>query len=240
MKTIHNKITRSDERFHTKLDWLDSWHSFSFGHHFDPERIQFGPLRVVNDDIVSPGGGFPTHPHQDMEIITLVLRGQLEHKDSMGNGRVIEPGDIQYMSAGTGVYHSEFNPSNVEDVRLLQIWIQPHTQGLEPTYADRKILGKQDNEWSLLLSNDGRDGSMAIRQDAHLSSVRLTQGKSIAYSDASSDRGYWLFVINGEVEVAGSRLSNGDSVELSGLQSLEIRNSGQENAEVILFDLPVS
>lgn len=240
MKTIHKKITRSNERFHTKLDWLDSWHSFSFGHHFDPERIQFGPLRVVNDDVVEPGGGFPRHPHQDMEIITLVLRGQLEHKDSMGNGRVIEPGDIQYMSAGTGVYHSEFNPSDQNDVRLLQIWIQPHAQGLEPAYADRKIIGKQDNEWTLLLSNDGQEGSMAIRQDAKLSSVRLTSGNSIEYVNANPERGYWLFVINGEVEVADSKLSAGDSVELSGLDALSIASSGQEDAELILFDLPLA
>ncbi len=239
MKTIDSTITRSEERFHTKLDWLDSWHSFSFGHHFDPERVQFGPLRVVNDDVVAPGGGFPMHPHRDMEIITLVLRGQLEHKDSMGNGRVIEPGDIQYMSAGTGVFHSEFNPSEREEVRLLQIWIQPHTQGLEPSYADRKVLGKQDNQWTLLLSGDGRDGSMTIRQDVRLSSVRLSPGKAIEYSEARGERGYWLFVINGEVELAQSKLCSGDSVELRGPESIEILNPGEQDAEVILFDLPI-
>ena len=186
---VTKQITRSNERMHTKIDWLDSNHSFSFGAHYDPERMGFGPLRVVNDDIVAPGGGFPAHPHQDMEIISIVWEGQLEHKDSMGNGRVIQTGDIQYMSAGSGVVHSEFNPSSEKPVHFMQIWIEPNAKGLEPRYADQPIIGEVDNEWKLILSPDGRGDSMAIRQDVELRSVQLNEGASVRYSPRSDGRG---------------------------------------------------
>jgi redox-sensitive bicupin YhaK (pirin superfamily) len=176
------QLTRSAERMHTQIDWLDGYHSFSFGHHHDPERMGFGPLRVVNDDRVAPSGGFPSHPHRDMEIVTIVLEGELEHKDSMGNGRTIQAGEIQYMSAGTGVIHSEFNPSADRSVHLMQIWIEPSEIGLKPRYADQRLASAELNTWNLLLSSDGRAGSMAIRQDAELRSATLAAGASIDYA----------------------------------------------------------
>lgn len=231
-------ITRSTQRMHTQMGWLDSWHSFSFGGHFDPDRMNFGPLRVVNDDTVSPGGGFGTHPHADMEIISLVLEGQLEHKDSMGNGRVIQPGDLQYMSAGSGVRHSEFNPSKENPVHFMQIWIEPNAKGLEPRYADQPILGAEPDTWKLLLSPDGRDGSMAIRQDVTLRSAELTAGSSLDYAPAAG-RGLWLFVIEGKVEAIGDTLSQGDSAAIEGLEEFKVTGTGGTSAQILLFDVPL-
>lgn len=236
--TITKQITRSDERMHTKIDWLDSNHSFSFGGHYDPERMGFGPLRVVNDDIVAPGGGFPSHPHSDMEIISIVLDGQLAHKDSLGNGRVIETGDIQYMSAGSGVVHSEFNPSKDKPAHFMQIWIQPNAKGLEPRYADQPIIGERENEWKLILSPDGREGSMAIRQDVELRTIQLAENASANYAPATSERGLWLFVIEGDITADGSSLSKGDSLALTEAGEIEIRNRTQASAKLLLFDVP--
>lgn len=237
--TIQKQLTRSNERMHSQHGWLDSRHSFSFAGHYDPERMGFGPLRVVNDDIIAPGGGFPSHPHSDMEIVSLVLDGQLEHKDSMGNGSVIQAGDIQYMSAGTGVVHSEFNPSGDQPVHLMQIWIQPREKGLEPRYADQRIIGDTDNEWNLILSPDGRNGSMAIRQDAELRTVRLTEGASIDYAPQGEGRGLWIFVIEGEIDVGGETLAQGDSLALAEVEALDLKQSGTGAAKVMLFDLPI-
>lgn len=239
MKTIQQKLTRSDERMHSDLGWLNSRHSFSFGGHYDPDRMGFGPLRVVNDDIVAPGGGFPSHPHSDMEIISIVLDGQLEHEDSLGNGRVIQTGDIQYMSAGSGVVHSEFNPSKDQPVHFMQIWIQPREKGLEPRYADQPIIGSVDNEWNLILSPDGRDGSMAIRQDAELRTVRLTDGQSISHQTEGEVRGLWLFVLDGEVVVEGETLAKGDSLAMTGVDGIDLVQAGAEPSKVMLFELPV-
>jgi redox-sensitive bicupin YhaK (pirin superfamily) len=235
MKT---QITRSNQRMHTEMGWLDSWHSFSFGGHLDPERMNFGPLRVVNDDTVAPNGGFGSHPHSDMEIISLVLDGELEHKDSMGNGRVIKTGDIQYMSAGSGVVHSEFNPSKEKPVHFMQIWIVPNAKGLEPRYADQPIIGTEPDSWKLLLSPDGRDGSMEIRQDVTLRSAEITPGIALSYSPEAG-RGLWVFVIEGELETAGDVLNKGDSAAIEGLSELSVRNSGTEPAQVLLFDVPL-
>lgn len=237
MKATIHQLTRSNERMHTHVDWLDSRHSFSFGEHQDPERMRFGPLRVVNEDRVAPGGGFSPHPHRDMEIVSIVLDGRLSHEDSMGNGRVIAAGDIQYMSAGSGVVHSEFNPSAEDPVHFLQIWIEPETQALEPRYADQPILGERLNEWTLILSADGRSGSMAIRQDAELRTVQLTAGEALNYAPKSSARGLWLFVLEGELAVAGEVLNQGDSLALSGLEQLNVANTGSELAKLLLFDL---
>ena len=232
------QTTRSTQRMHSNLGWLNSWHSFSFGGHHDPERMGFGPLRVVNDDTVQPKGGFGSHPHSDMEIISLVLDGQLEHKDSMGNGRVIQTGDIQYMSAGSGVVHSEFNPSEDTPVHFMQIWIQPTTKGLEPRYADQPIIGSKPNEWNLLLSPDGHDDSMAIRQDVTLRSAELTDGSSISHQ-TEPDRGLWVFVIEGEVSAVEDHLGKGDSVAIEGLTDLTIQQTGDKPARVLLFDVPL-
>lgn len=236
---MKKQLTRSDERMHSDLGWLNSRHSFSFGGHVDPERMGFGPLRVVNDDVVAPGKGFGTHPHRDMEIVSLVLSGQLEHKDSMGNGRVIQTGDIQYMSAGTGVEHSEFNPSSENPVHFMQIWIEPRQKGLPPRYADQPILGEKENEWKLLLSPDGRDGSIEIRQDAELYSARITPGTRLSHASSKPSTGFWVFVIDGQVDVDGDRLGQGDSSAIQGPDAIQLENSGNMNAKVLLFEVSV-
>lgn len=236
---MQQQITRSGARGHTEIGWLDSRHSFSFGRHYDPERMGFGPLRVVNDDIVAPKGGFPPHPHRDMEIISIVLDGELEHKDSMGNGRVIRTGEIQYMSAGTGVTHSEFNPSSDRPVHFMQIWIQPNAVGQKPAYADQPLVGAEANIWSLVLSPDGREGSMPIRQDVELRTVQLEVGQSIEYTTPKAGRGFWLFVIEGGIQSADLELGKGDSVAISGVESVRIENKGSASAKVMLFDLPL-
>lgn len=236
---MSKQITRSAERMHTNIDWLNSRHSFSFGGHYDPARMGFGPLRVVNDDIVAPGKGFGSHPHKDMEIISLVLDGQLEHKDSMGNGRVIQTGDIQYMSAGSGVVHSEFNPSPDKPVHFMQIWFEPYSKGLPPRYADQPIIGAVENEWKLLLSPDGHAGSIEIRQDAELRSVQLTPGSSLPYTTAKTKRGFWVFVIEGEVEVDGDAMGKGDSSAMSGLDEIAVTCTGSVPAKLLIFDVPL-
>ncbi len=235
---MFKQITRAQERMRTQIGWLDGWHSFSFGGHYDPDRMGFGALRVVNDDRIAPGGGFAPHPHADMEIVTLVLEGQVEHKDSMGNGRVINTGEVQYMSAGSGVTHSEFNPSQAQPTHLMQIWIEPNAKGLEPRYADQPIIGEADNEWKLILSADGRDDSIAIRQDAELRTVQLSDGASLSYAAKGEERGLWLFVIEGEVSVDGETLSTADSLALSGVEELEVVNRSGGPAKVLLFDVP--
>ncbi len=238
MKAITKQITRAKERGHTRIDWLDGWHSFSFGHHYDPARMGFGALRVVNDDRIQPKGGFAPHPHRDMEIVTIVLAGQLEHKDSMGNGRIIRAGEVQYMSAGTGVTHSEFNPSSDTEVHLMQIWIQPMQTGYAPRYADQPLVGADKNMWTLIFSADGRGGSVAIRQDAELRSVELESGARIDYAPRDGSRGLWLFVIDGEVEVVGERLGPADSIGLNGVETLWIRSAA--DAKLLLFDVPMT
>lgn len=237
MKIRHRQLTRSGERMHSDLGWLNSRHSFSFGGHYDPERMGFGPLRVVNDDIVAPGGGFPSHPHSDMEIISIVLDGQLEHKDSLGNGRVIETGDIQYISAGSGVVHSEFNPSKENPVHFMQIWVEPKEKGLEPRYADQPMIGAVENKWNLIFSPDGREESIAIRQDTELHTVQLSPGSAIEHRVSGPDRGLWLFVIEGTIELADAHLAQGDSIALSEVDALSLENSGDDKARVMLFDL---
>ncbi|MEM8868631.1 MAG: pirin family protein [Verrucomicrobiota bacterium] len=231
------QITRANQRGHTDISWLDSRHSFSFGSFYDPSRMGFGPLRVVNEDRVAPSGGFPPHPHSDMEIISIVLDGQLEHKDSMGNGRVIETGDIQYMSAGTGVTHSEFNPSAEKPVHFMQIWVEPNAKGLAPRYADQALVGAENNVWSLVFSPDGRDGSMAIRQDVELRTVQLDPEASIQYRSEETGRGFWIFVIEGSVEVDGAPLHSGDSLALSESDAVTLRSVGEAAAKVMLFDV---
>src|SRR5216117_3345910 len=162
------KIRKANERGHAEHGWLDTYHTFSFADYYDPQWMGFSSLRVINDDLVMPGMGFGTHPHRDMEIITYILSGALQHKDSMGNGRVIGAGDVQYMAAGTGVQHSEFNPSKKEPVHLLQIWIQPDQRGVKPSYAEKSLKGVAPGELQLITSKTGRDGSIAIHQDADL------------------------------------------------------------------------
>jgi len=224
---------------HTKIDWLDSRHSFSFGGHYDPARMGFGPLRVVNDDRIAPGGGFPAHPHRDMEIVSLVLEGALAHKDSMGNGSTVRAGEVQYMSAGSGVVHSEFNPSETDSMRLLQIWIEPNANGLEPRYAEQPIVGETVDTWKLILSADGREGSVTIRQDAELRSAQLSPGAEIRHEPVGAGRGLWLFVIEGTVAAADETLGPGDSLAMAAVGDFDLSNPGNDPAKVILFDLPL-
>ena len=237
--TATRQITRAQQRMRTRIDWLDGYHSFSFAEHYDPQRMGFGPLRVVNDDTIAPEGGFPAHPHQDMGIVTIVLQGQLKHQDSMGNGRIINAGEIQYMSAGSGVVHSEFNPSASAAVHLMQIWIEPQQRGLAPRYADQPLVGVAPNSWSLILSPDGRDGSISIRQDAELRTVQLDAGASIDYRPADVDRGLWLFVLEGAVQVDGATLAAADSLALTGVDALQLENAASDGSKLLLFDLPL-
>ena len=230
MKTI----LRSNERGHASHGWLDSYHTFSFAEYYNPQWMGYRSLRVINDDLVMPGMGFGTHPHRDMEIISYVLSGAIEHKDSMGNGRVIRAGEFQYMAAGTGVQHSEFNPSKTEPLRLLQIWIQPDTKGVKPRYAERNLAQAETGKLHLVASKTGRDDSMEIHQDASLLLGKLDAGQSVKHSLAK-DRHAWVHVAEGEVEVNGTKLTGGDAVAVSDEQSLNI--SASKPSQVLLFDL---
>lgn len=228
-------LRRSHERGHVNHGWLDSYHSFSFADYYDPAHMNFGSLRVINEDYVHPGKGFATHGHRDMEIITYVLSGTLEHKDSLGNDSFIRPGDVQRMSAGTGVLHSEFNPSATEQVHLLQIWILPDRKDLAPSYEQRHF-DKQELRGGLKLiaSPDGAADSVRIHQDARLYAALLEGGDQITHSIAAGRKVY-LHVAHGRVSVNGHALHAGDAAMLSGEQGLRLSKAGA--AEVLLFDL---
>lgn len=227
-------IRKANERFHSEHGWLDSYHTFSFADYYDPQWMGFRTLRVINDDLVMPGMGFGTHPHRDMEIISYVLGGALQHRDSMGNGRVIKPGEFQYMAAGTGVQHSEFNPSRTEAARFLQIWIQPDAKGVKPRYAERNLARAETGKLHLVASKTGRDGSMEIHQDADLLLAKLEPGQSVKHSLAAG-RHAWVHVAEGEVNVNGKKLSGGDAASVSEENALEIAAS--KPSQVLLFDL---
>ncbi|MDJ0740449.1 MAG: pirin family protein [Gammaproteobacteria bacterium] len=229
-------MRKADDRGHANHGWLDSYHSFSFGGYYDPEHMGVSNLRVINDDTVAPGGGFAEHGHHDMEIISYVLDGALEHRDSMGNGSVIRPGDVQHMSAGTGVTHSEYNHSSVEPVHFLQIWLQPNTLGVDPGYAQKHFpVEDRRNRWRLLVSPDGRDGSIATHQDALMFGSVLAPGEALAYRFATDRRGY-LHLARGRLRVGGITLRQGDGLKVQQHELLDIE--AVEDAEVLLFDLP--
>ena len=228
------KTRRSNERGHAEHGWLDSYHTFSFADFYDPEWMGFRSLRVINDDLVMPGAGFPTHPHRDMEIITYILSGQLQHKDSMGNGRIIKKGDVQYMAAGSGVLHSEFNPSGDEPVRLLQIWIQPDHKGAQPRYGEKSFSNAPTGRFHLVASKTGRDGSIAINQDAELHLAKLNPGETTTHSLAKG-RAAWLHVAEGDVTVNGEKLTGGDAVAIDGGARIEL--TAGKASQVLLFDL---
>ena len=225
----------NQDRGRTKTGWLDSWHTFSFNTYYDPEQMGFRALRVINDDRVIPGAGFATHGHRDMEIITYVLEGELEHKDSMGNGSIIPAGDVQYMSAGTGVRHSERNPSPAEFVHLLQIWIIPDTEGLEPRYDQRTVQpGKHHGQLRLIASRDGREDSISVRQDVDLYACVLEAGESVTYRP-SLNRYAWLHVARGLLKLGGDEFRAGDGAAIIKEELLEITT--EHRAEFLLFDL---
>ncbi|HVG30062.1 MAG TPA: pirin family protein [Pyrinomonadaceae bacterium] len=228
-------VRKASERGHFDFGWLDTHHTFSFGDYYDPRFMGFRSLRVINEDFVHPSRGFPTHPHRDMEIITYILEGALAHKDSMGNGSVIRPGDVQRMSAGTGVRHSEANPSDAESVHLLQIWIMPSENGIAPGY-EQKFFAEEEKRGRLRLvaSSDGRDGSVTIHQDASLYAAVLDASQEVTHGLAAG-RGAWLQVARGAVELNGKSLSQGDGAAASDEGTLTI--TGREPAEVLLFDL---
>jgi redox-sensitive bicupin YhaK (pirin superfamily) len=225
----------ANQRGRTALDWLDSWHSFSFGDYYDPAHMGFRSLRVINDDRVAPGGGFGRHPHRDMEIVTYVLKGALEHHDSLGTGSVIRAGDVQRMSAGTGINHSEFNPSADQPVHFLQIWLLPGERGLRPGYEQRsaaELAGP--GPLRLLASRDGRDGSVTVHQDVDLFAARLGPGDSVTHR-LLPGRGAWVQVTRGAVELSGRRLRAGDGAAAE--DEAELRLTGTEPAEALVFDL---
>ena len=228
-------VIRSESRGLADHGWLKSRHTFSFADYHNPEMMGFAKLRVINEDWIEAGQGFGTHPHRDMEIVTYMIDGALEHKDSMGNGSIIRPGELQRMTAGTGVFHSEFNASTDDEAHLLQIWIHPEQNGLEPGYEQKLFPGEEkQNQWRLVGSRDGRDGSLTIHQDVNLLSTELDQGNELAYSFEGARRGF-LHVISGEVEIEGNTLMTGDALAAQDHQPLAVR--AVKTSELLLFDM---
>lgn len=237
MKTKASDLTirRSEERGHANHGWLDSYHTFSFADYYDPAHMGFRSLRVINQDKVASGAGFPTHPHRDMEIFSYVVSGTIAHKDSMGNGRELKPGQIQLMSAGSGVTHSEFNPSKTEPLHLLQIWILPEFRGLKPSYTEwHPSPGSDEEAKVLVISPDGRENSATIHQDADVYRVRLKAGETVSH-DLKSGRGLWLQLIEGELASGETTLQPGDAASTESAEAVEF--TAAKDSEALLFDL---
>ncbi|MEP7145961.1 MAG: pirin family protein [bacterium] len=234
-KTVH----RADTRGYADHGWLKSYHTFSFANYNNPERTRFGLLRVLNDDIVEAGMGFGTHPHDNMEIITIPLKGELAHKDSTGTKEIIKAGEIQIMSAGSGLTHSEFNNSKLDPVNLLQIWVFPKEKNIAPRY-DQKIFSAEDrnNKIVTVISPDNKDGSLWINQDSYFSMVNLGKGKSVTYNIKSKVNGIYIFVIEGEIEAAGEKLLKRDAIGLYDTGYVEI--SAVQNSEVLFIEVPMN
>lgn len=229
------EIRKANDRGHANHGWLDTWHTFSFATYQDPLHMRFRSLRVMNEDTVAPGQGFGTHPHNDMEIVTYVLQGALEHKDSMGNGEVLRPGEFQRMTAGTGITHSEFNPSSTEPVHLYQIWLYPEEKGLEPSYEQKSFPeSERHNRLRLVASRDATDGSLLIHQDAKIFLATISPDQSINY-ELQPDRYAWLQVLRGSVSLNGETLHSSDGAAISTETHLKI--TAIEDAEIMLFDL---
>jgi quercetin 2,3-dioxygenase len=231
-----NEIRRSQERGFADHGWLKSFHTFSFADYFDPKHVEFGPLRVINEDRVQAGAGFGTHGHRDMEIISYVLSGELAHKDSMGNGSTIRPGDVQRMSAGSGVRHSEFNPSRSEGTHFLQIWVQPDRTNLEPSYEEKHFPAEEKRgRLRLIVSPDSADGSLLIHQDARVYAGLFT-GSETADFHAAAGRRMYVHVARGALTVNGVALAAGDALQITRETDLHIEQG--KDAEVLVFDLP--
>ncbi len=231
-------IRASESRGRANFGWLDSRHSFSFGEYYDPAYMGFGPLRVINEDRVEPGAGFPTHGHRDMEILSYVLEGALEHKDSIGTGSVIRPGDVQRMSAGTGIRHSEYNASDKEGVHFLQIWVEPEREGLAPSYEQKAFPeAERRNSLRLVAAGDGRNGALTIHQDVELYASLLDAGQRLVHP-LRSGRGAWLQLVRGALTFNGERLASGDGAAVVDVPQLDIEAT--EDSEFLLFDLPVA
>ena len=229
------RIRRARERGHFDHGWLDTYHTFSFADYYDPQFMGFRTLRVINEDRVQPGRGFGTHSHRDMEIVTYVVEGALEHRDSMGTGSIIRPGEVQRMSAGTGVLHSEMNPSPSESVHLLQIWILPDRRGISPEYEQKAFpAAERENRLRLVASRDGSDGSLSIHQDVKLYASTLGDGAAVARR-LEPGRYAWIQIARGEIDVNGERLRAGDGAAIEDEQTLNLKSHG--DSELLLFDL---
>ncbi|HLX94255.1 MAG TPA: pirin family protein [Verrucomicrobiae bacterium] len=227
-------IRKANERGHADHGWLNSYHTFSFADYHDPQWMGFRDLRVINDDTVAAGMGFGQHPHRDMEIISYVLDGELEHRDSMGNGRIIKPGEFQYLAAGSGVVHSEYNPSKRNPVHFLQIWIQPDKRGAKPAYGEKAYLDTTPGRLNLVASKSGREGSLRINQDADLWLARFRNGETVTH-ELKPKRHAWVHVAEGGVTLNGQPLNGGDAAAVSDESKLEL--AGQGKAQVLVFDL---
>jgi quercetin 2,3-dioxygenase len=232
------QVQRSEERGHNSFGWLDSHHSFSFGHFYDPDKINFGALRVLNDDIVLGGEGFGTHPHDNMEIVSIPLKGALAHKDSTGTDGIIQTGDVQIMSAGTGIRHSEYNASKTELVNFLQIWVIPEEPNIRPRY-EQKAFSEEDriNNWQVVVSPDGTNGALWINQNCVFSRLTLQSGKSITYNNRFPGNGVYLFVLEGSIIVSGDTLKRRDAAGITGEDSFELK--ADEDSEVLAIEVPV-
>lgn len=229
------QVRKSSDRGHFEHGWLDTYHTFSFGQYRDPRQMGFRSLRVMNEDRVEPGQGFGTHPHQNMEIVTYVLAGALEHRDSMGNGEVLRPGEFQRMSAGTGITHSEFNPSQSEPVHLYQIWLLPERNGIEPSYEQKQFpQAERRNRLRLVASRDAADGSLLIHQDARIFLASIDKGQQVS-QPLGVGRHAWLQVLRGQVSLNGQDLNTSDGAAASDERQLTIE--AQSDAEILLFDL---
>ena len=234
MDVTSMNIRRSEERGHANYGWLDTKHSFSFAGYYDPEHMGFRALRVINDDRVTGGQGFGPHPHRDMEIISYVVEGALEHKDSLGNGSVIRPGEVQRMSAGTGVTHSEYNHSATDAVRFLQIWVLPDEKGLRPGYEQKFFGDERRGKLRLVASPDGAEGSVQIHQDVSMFASVLQDGERVTH-ELAQGRYAWLQIVRGNVIVAGVELAEGDGAAFTDAVSISIESVGE--SELVLFDL---
>lgn len=231
------QVRRSAERGHANHGWLDTYHTFSFADYYDPKFMGFRSLRVINEDRVAPGAGFGMHGHRDLEILTYVVEGSLAHKDSMGHQQALGPNEIQRMSAGTGVRHSEFNPSGSEPLHLFQIWIEPATGGTQPSYEQIRFdPNEKQNKWKRLAGPAGGAGAARINQDAQVFVAELAKGAGMPYS-LGSNRAAWVHVVRGEVAVNGTALRSGDAAAVSGEKGLDLTGRGAEPGEVLLFDL---
>ena len=236
MKTIFHPAS---ERGHVNLGWLDSYHSFSFGHWQDPEKVHFGALRVLNDDRIEGGSGFPTHPHDNMEIVSIPLEGALGHKDSTGTDGVIRTGDVQIMSAGTGIRHSEMNASKSDPARFLQIWVFPKLEDSEPRY-DQKTFdpSERKNKWQVVVSPNEKDGGVWINQDARFALTDLEAGHQIAYTPAFKDNGLYVFLIDGGIEISGVKLGKRDALGIYGTDNLSIK--ANQDSKILAIEVPMA
>ena len=232
------KLRKSEQRGHANHGWLDSYHTFSFAHYYDPDYMGYSVLRVINEDVIAAGKGFGMHPHRDMEIVTYMLAGALRHQDSLGNGSVIRAGDVQRMSAGIGIVHSEFNASGTEPAHLLQIWLLPESNGIKPGYEEKHFAtaGKQDR-WCLVTSHDGREGSLKIHQDVALYASCLSAGVRLSHA-LQPGRSAYVQLARGTVTLNGEVLMAGDAAAIDTQQVIEL--AADEDAELLLFDLPAA